>query len=428
MIALLPADPATFTVPGGDAAELMHLTLVYLGDGDTIAAWPEARRAGLIAGVAGLGQGAGPAIGAAAVGHATFDPGGANQCAVHLVGDSTRLAPLREAALSLARSVLGDALPAPHEPWIPHITAGFGLGAGALSYTGPVTFDRLAVSLDDDWHEFRLADPTEAHAHPGVTEDVAVGDPEAEDDIEPITDDELAAMAATALANVADQRDRTHDAAALALSMLLAQIAPAVDQTALAYAYDPDADRAANRAAVAAALAAQVAAAGYADAWAQHARDTHTAAALAGAAAAAHVLTAGSVPVDPAATPFPDPFDPTDWVAAQQGGLAGDLVDAYGAIDLDAVDAELADVEAGQIIAQGDGALYYQDEQISQAYLDASVTVYAEMGIDLFWWNCMGGACAACLACEAASPYDAGSCPSPFHAGCRCWVTPGGPG
>jgi hypothetical protein len=37
-------------------------------------------------------------------------------------------------------------LPAQHEPWIPHVTAGYGPSDTILTYTGPIVFDRIGLS------------------------------------------------------------------------------------------------------------------------------------------------------------------------------------------------------------------------------------------------------------------------------------------
>lgn len=246
-------------------------------------------------------------------------------------------------------------------------------------------------------------------------------------DPDELTDDELDAMAATALHAVMDQRDRTHDAAALALLLLLARLSVLINSDQLADLYDPGADRATNRAALAAEIERQAHAVGLHADWVTTARNAHTSAALAGAAAASHVLTAGGVSVDPGPSPFDDPFDATGWVSDQAGGLAGDLVRVYESLAdaVEAEEAEFADVQAGLLITQGDGALYYLDEQVSNTYMQAAADVYAAVGLTLLYWNALGGACSICLGYESNSPYSIATLPSPPHGGCRCFTTPG---
>lgn len=147
MIALIPADPDALTVPDGDPADEMHLTLAYLGD--DVTDWDEERRAAARAAVESVAAEPADITGARIFGHALLNPDGGpdgdrDPCAVHLVGDAPGLTELR------ARMV--DALPglpAQHEPFIPHITAGYGVPVDRLTATGPVEFDRIRLALGD---------------------------------------------------------------------------------------------------------------------------------------------------------------------------------------------------------------------------------------------------------------------------------------
>lgn len=239
-----------------------------------------------------------------------------------------------------------------------------------------------------------------------------------------LTDDELAAMVAAALLAVKKQRDRTHDEAAAALLAVLAVLASGYDPTVLR-SLDPEDPRALRRALAAADLTRQAQALGVDPDWEQAVRDAHTAAVLAGTAAAAHVLTAGAVPVEPVPSPFPNPFNPRGWMGDQTHGLAGDLVDALDAA-LTAGD-ELTDAAAAEILADGAGALYYLDAALSQAYLDASTALYVSVGVVDLIWHSMGDSrvCGACSSNEAGSPYSPQNVPGVPHGLCRCWITPG---
>lgn len=251
-------------------------------------------------------------------------------------------------------------------------------------------------------------------------------------------DDELAAMAAAALLAVTKQRDRTHRKTAAALRLVLAALSAGIDPGDTLLAIDPAATRDMNRAAVAADLARQSRMTGADMLWQTAARDAHTAATLAGSAAAAHVLSAGHVPVDPAETPYPNPFNPAAWIETQQGGLAGDIVDAAtrGVEPIDPlldpfgaalnVGAELAigEDELLALIDQGAGALYYLDVQVGDTYLDASTAVYLDLGLVAYDWLALGSACPTCLGYEAGSPYTRAELPAVPHAHCRCWVAP----
>lgn len=159
MVALIPANAADLTVDGGDPEDQMHLTLAYLGD--DVMSWTQEQRAA----VHELGQqlaGLMPALQARAFAHAQFNPDGGpdgdkEPCAVYLVGDGAPVGEMRAALLDGLREKVGDAsLPEQHEPFVPHVTAGYGLDVGALSYTGPLTFDRLRVALGGDVTDYPL--------------------------------------------------------------------------------------------------------------------------------------------------------------------------------------------------------------------------------------------------------------------------------
>ncbi len=140
MIALFPRadDAAALAVVGGEPAEELHLTLVDFGADVTGRSDDElARRVGdLVAHWA-------TEIKAQAFGHATFSPGAAGECAVYLVGDSAELAQLHRALIEVAAQVAP--LPPQHDPWIPHITAGYGMPDDNLVFTGSVVFDRVGL-------------------------------------------------------------------------------------------------------------------------------------------------------------------------------------------------------------------------------------------------------------------------------------------
>lgn len=141
MIALWPDDKTkrNLVVPGGEPADDLHLTLVYLGEDvsglsslgaqaalDDLAMWTER-------------------VEARAFAHATFNPDGLyDPCAVYLIGNAPGLQDLQgELSVEIgARYNIGEQ----HTPWIPHVTAGYGKTAADLTYTGEVVFDRIALS------------------------------------------------------------------------------------------------------------------------------------------------------------------------------------------------------------------------------------------------------------------------------------------
>lgn len=152
MVALLPTNPEQLTVPGGLPADQIHLTLAFLGE--DVTGWDEIRRRLLEQLVWSAAHAIGQPIDARVMGHATFNPdshAGRTPCAVHLVGDSQHLVPVRDQLCTTLAAALGDDYPPQHAPFIAHITAGESLTAADLSFVGPVVFDRLALALAGEW-------------------------------------------------------------------------------------------------------------------------------------------------------------------------------------------------------------------------------------------------------------------------------------
>lgn len=165
MIALYPrADSASrMAVQGGESPDDLHLTLVYLGSQGS--APPDS----LLSSVGQLSQSY-TVITAEVMGHAVFNPTGPqpaalmpqqrpqDQCAVYLVGDASQLDSLRHEALRYAD--LSLSVPPQHNPMIPHITAGYAMDPGRLSFTGQILFDRIGVAFAGNTHYFPLLGAT----------------------------------------------------------------------------------------------------------------------------------------------------------------------------------------------------------------------------------------------------------------------------
>ncbi len=163
MVALVPsqADLKRLAVDGGDAPDQLHLTLAYLGD--DVTRWPQENVDALHAEVRDLLSG-GP-IEARVMGHAMFNPDGGpdgdrEPCMVYLVGDTDRISPMRNHLAGLMENKIN--VPSQHEPFLPHITGGYGLDPEALSYTGPVTFDHVRVAMGDDITDYPLTEQENA--------------------------------------------------------------------------------------------------------------------------------------------------------------------------------------------------------------------------------------------------------------------------
>jgi hypothetical protein len=159
MIALVPAQADQLAVEGGDPVEELHLTLAYLGD--DVSGWSEDQRQAVHNLAQSMSDVGGP-IEARVFAHAHFNPDGGpdgdrDPCAVYLIGDGASLAADRELLLERLRENLGEAsMPEQHAPFVPHVTAGFGVDVADLSFTGPVTFDRVRVALGGDVTDYPL--------------------------------------------------------------------------------------------------------------------------------------------------------------------------------------------------------------------------------------------------------------------------------
>lgn len=163
MVALIPdtASARKLAIAGGEPAEQLHLTLAYLGDDvtslddDVRAELPYAVRSAIAeAGITGPIQ-------ARAFAHTTFNADGGRDgdrdpCAVYGIGDSTLIAPLQRAVVEMLGDVDGLALPVQHEPFVPHVTAGYDKTAADLRFLGDLRFDRVALALGDSWTYFPL--------------------------------------------------------------------------------------------------------------------------------------------------------------------------------------------------------------------------------------------------------------------------------
>jgi hypothetical protein len=169
MVALYPADPTPLVVDDGEPAADLHVTLAYLGP--DVTGWSEDRVRQLVDLLGTVVDDHGGPIEAAVIGHATFRPDSDEPVAVHLVGDTDRLAPLHQRITDVLDAVLGDDLHEQHAPWIPHLTGKYGADAGVLSYAGPVVLDRVGLTLAGQSWSFPLVQPDvdglarEAFAH-----------------------------------------------------------------------------------------------------------------------------------------------------------------------------------------------------------------------------------------------------------------------
>lgn len=145
MIALVPSaeDCARLAIDGYEPADVLHTTLVFLGDA---ANWSPQQRDTLEQSLRTIGLA--PMAGKV-WGHAQFNPDGDSPCAVYLA-EAEGITSLQAATLgALEESGTYDLIPSQHECLIPHITAGYNLDVEKLTEVGPIRFDRLRLSFAD---------------------------------------------------------------------------------------------------------------------------------------------------------------------------------------------------------------------------------------------------------------------------------------
>jgi len=176
MIALIPRDmdAARLAIPGGEAAEDLHVTLRYLGP--DAAVWPEQARAVLIQSVADWFYGL-PQVPARLFGAALWNPEGDKPVWVWSVGDDPEaygleLGKAHAIACAAAEDVAGAFLPEPHSPWVAHVTAARNgdpaLLPDLVSRCGPVVFDRVRITFGGEATDLPLANGGEVATAWGV--------------------------------------------------------------------------------------------------------------------------------------------------------------------------------------------------------------------------------------------------------------------
>jgi hypothetical protein len=173
MIALMPTveDAERLAIEGGEAADQLHLTLYYLGNG---ADFSEQARGSIIGGVTDVlpHYASGP-VNANAFGAAHWNGNGDEPSWVWSVGDDRAtpgtLGMLHGAIAmaleeSLAEGVDHPELPEQHTPWVPHICAAYSdeldLIIALEERLGPVTFDRIRVAFAGDYTDIPLGEET----------------------------------------------------------------------------------------------------------------------------------------------------------------------------------------------------------------------------------------------------------------------------
>lgn len=169
MIALIPAEPGKLAVPGGDPKAEIHLTLASLGE--NITDWSPEVADAVKALAARMAADFAP-VPARIMGHAVWNKDGGptgdmKPCAVYQVQASPTLAEAHELAVRGAREAIGSALfPDQHEPFLPHITAGYEIDTSQMKVSGPIMLDTIRVELGNQATDYplsgshRAGDPT----------------------------------------------------------------------------------------------------------------------------------------------------------------------------------------------------------------------------------------------------------------------------
>lgn len=158
MIALVPADPGSLAVDGGDPTEQLHLTLAFLGE--DVSTFSDATREALMQRVSEMARDLTP-VDARIMGHALWNPDGGpdgdmEACAVYQVQPHPDIDRARQYSWDMAAATLGADWPEQFHGFLPHVTAGFGMDPSALTYVGPVRFDTIRLALGGESLDFAL--------------------------------------------------------------------------------------------------------------------------------------------------------------------------------------------------------------------------------------------------------------------------------
>jgi 2'-5' RNA ligase len=161
MIALIPDNPQAFTVPGGDPAGQMHMTLCFLGD---VSDLDDETKEQLAKRVQILAADNGPiqmrVQGVGIWNRDGGDTGDREPSTNTLLQPSNPAMLIRDYADMIGREALGARYPEQFQPWAPHICAGYSLDPGKLpTHDGMVRFSKIRLALAGEDQDFLLAGP-----------------------------------------------------------------------------------------------------------------------------------------------------------------------------------------------------------------------------------------------------------------------------
>lgn len=151
MLALIPADPDALTVEGGDAAGEMHVTLAFLGDAAGLSeeAVQVARDA-----AAAAAEAHGP-LEARVAGIGTL--GSEDPPATVLLLNGADMDQAREAVWAQLADFGWEAFAEQHQPWLPHLTVGYGVAPDTVTAPEVIRLDRVRLAMGDQVTDFPLA-------------------------------------------------------------------------------------------------------------------------------------------------------------------------------------------------------------------------------------------------------------------------------
>lgn len=158
-------DAARLAVEGGEPAEELHITLVYLGEAaDINAASRQALIDSLTALAAEWHTAAGGELELAGdvFSISAFNPAGGDRDPCIVLGVSgEQIAAAHAQVTDAVKTVFGP--PAQHLPYVPHVTVAYtddlSLVGQLADRTGPVTFDRLRIAFAGSNHDIPLTGP-----------------------------------------------------------------------------------------------------------------------------------------------------------------------------------------------------------------------------------------------------------------------------
>ncbi|WP_328344812.1 2'-5' RNA ligase family protein [Micromonospora sp. NBC_00421] len=174
MVALIPteADAARLAVDGGEAADELHVTLMYLGEASQI---PDKARNRLVDAISRATTGF-PPVDADGFALSVFNPGRADRDTCVVLGVSGEyVADAQYLCRTTVRDVQAETLlelPAQHEPWVAHLTLAYTDDltklAALTDRVGPIRFDRVRVVFGGDRTDIPLTSTDDSYQYDSI--------------------------------------------------------------------------------------------------------------------------------------------------------------------------------------------------------------------------------------------------------------------